>query len=147
MSVSFRPLRESDIDALGQLALRADPLGWNTQNIRDAFNSKNEILLIELDGKVIGYSVLLPTLDEAELLEIAIDPAFQGKGYGKALLKESLHLCLQRGIHRIYLEVRVSNTRARNLYNSFGFVQIGLRKGYYKTQTAREDALTMAVTL
>ena len=86
-------------------------------------------------------------LDESELLEIAVQPAMQGRGYGKALLAQAIALARRNGAVRMFLEVRESNARARKMYTSFGFEETGRRKNYYPTEDGREDAILMTAQL
>lgn len=85
-----------------------------------------------LDG--LGYArwSLVPGLDEAELLRIAVAPEARGQGLGRRLLRKSSTVLQQLGVARLLLEVRVSNTPARHLYEAEGWQYQGLRKGYYR---------------
>ncbi|MER1900114.1 ribosomal protein S18-alanine N-acetyltransferase, partial [Proteus mirabilis] len=83
-------------------------------------------------------------LDEATLFNIAIHPDYQGKGYGKALLLELIDNIERKDIATLWLEVRESNQKASNLYESIGFNSVSVRKNYYPTATGKEDAIIMA---
>lgn len=91
--------------------------------------------------RIIGYAGLLAGTGEAEVQTIAVDPAREGFGLGAALLTELLREAARRGCDDVVLEVRADNARAQELYRRFGFVQVGLRRGYY--QPANVDALVM----
>jgi len=89
-------------------------------------------------------------LDEANLLLMAIDPKYQGKGLGFQLLDQSVEL-LGDGCVMVFLEVRQSNATAIGLYEKAGFHQMGVRKNYYPADRAlfangKEDAVLMALT-
>jgi ribosomal-protein-alanine N-acetyltransferase len=77
---------------------------------------------------------------EYEVHTIGVDPDFQGHGIGRRLLGALLSLADADGA-AVFLEVRTDNTAAIGLYESEGFVTIGLRKRYYQTSGA--DAFTM----
>ncbi len=62
---------------------------------------------------------------------IAVAPERWGKGIGRALLTALLDEARRRGITAMFLEVRSDNPRARDLYQKFGFVEVGVRSGYY----------------
>jgi len=80
----------------------------------------------ELDGVVAGFAAWRGVGDgEWELLNIAVDPAFRRRGLGRALVA-----ALPAG--RTFIEVRESNAAARALYVTCGFVEWGVRRGYYK---------------
>ena len=72
-----------------------------------------------------------------------MDPQYQGQGYGKLLLTELISRLTANRAESLFLEVRVSNTRAIALYRSAGFQEISRRKGYYPTRDGREDAIVM----
>jgi ribosomal-protein-alanine N-acetyltransferase len=93
-------------------------------------------------GAVRGYLVARTAGDEAEVLDVAVDPAVRGRGIGRALLADALRGLGERGARRAYLEVRESNTVALRLYQSMGFRPVGRRRGYYRQPT--EDALVLA---
>lgn len=92
-------------------------------------------LVAEIDGAVAGFAVWRGVdVDEWELLNIAVDPAFRGRGVGRALID-----ALPAG--RVFLEVRESNAGARRLYEQCGFVAIGKRRRYY--QHPAEDGIVL----
>ena len=93
------------------------------------------------DGPVVGYAVAWHVLDEAELANLAVEPAWRRTGLGRQLLDATLEHARQRGIKRVYLEVRESNVAARRLYASRGFAEVGTRKQYYSSPV--EDALIL----
>ena len=132
----FRALTPADLEVVADLTHRADPFGWTLRNFSDAHASGNTLTVLSVDGRTAG-------IDESELLEIAVEPAMQGRGYGKALLKEVMSLARRNGAARMFLEVRESNARARKMYTSFGFEETGRRKNYYPTGNGREDAILM----
>ena len=68
----------------------------------------------------------------------------EDEGTGRALMEELFHRMQERKVRVIHLDVRLGNTPARNLYESLGFVQDGLRKGYY--DLPKEDAVLMSRT-
>ena len=127
--VAFRAMTPADLETVADLTHRADPFGWTLRNFSDAHAS--------------GIAAVMHVLDESELLEIAVQPAMQGRGYGKALLAHAIALARRNGAVRMFLEVRESNARARKMYTSFGFEETGRRKNYYPTENGREDAILM----
>jgi len=75
---------------------------------------------------------IIPEVGEAELLRIGVAPGLRRTGQGRRLLRHSQAQLARLGVHRLHLEVRISNTPARTLYESEGWVYQGLRKGYYR---------------
>ena len=94
---------------------------------------------------VVGYAVLWCVLDQGELANIAVAESHRGRGLGGRLLRMMLDLAKDRGVETVYLEVRVSNRRAAELYRRFGFEEMGARKGYY--DHPKEDAILMRLRL
>jgi ribosomal-protein-alanine acetyltransferase len=94
----------------------------------------------ELEGRVAGYIVFQRVSDgETEILNLAVDPSCRRRGVASALLRA----VLERSPGRVWLEVRVSNTAARNLYRKFGFTEAGIRQNYYANP--REDGIVMTL--
>ncbi len=141
--VAFRAMTPADLEAVADLTRRADPFGWTLRNFSDAHASGNTLTVLTVDGVTSGIAAVMHVLDESELLEIAVQPAMQGRGYGKALLAQAIALARRNGAVRMFLEVRESNARARKMYTSFGFEETGRRKNYYPTEDGREDAILM----
>jgi ribosomal-protein-alanine N-acetyltransferase len=92
---------------------------------------------------MLGYAVLMLAVDEAEVLDIAIDAQRQRQGWGRKLLEEMMVLARRHAMRSLVLEVRASNLAAISLYRNSGFVDIGLRRDYYQTENGREDAILM----
>lgn len=145
--VAFRAMTPADLEVVADLTHRADPFGWTLRNFSDAHASGNTLTVLTVDGVTTGIAAVMHVLDESELLEIAVQPAMQGRGYGKALLAQAIALARRNGAVRMFLEVRESNARARKMYTSFGFEETGRRKNYYPTENGREDAILMTAQL
>jgi len=100
-------------------------------------------VLLEGDS-VVGYFYAQNIVGEVTLLNIAVAPDCQGKGLGRKLLDEFINFCQQKSADSIWLEVRQSNTRAVNLYESAGFNEVDRRTDYYPAEHGREDAIIMS---
>jgi ribosomal-protein-alanine N-acetyltransferase len=105
------------------------------------------ILVAELDTMtpptIAGFAAFRRVRDEAELRNMAVDPAHQRQGLGRALLAEGQKRLLERGVRQIHLEVRASNVSAQRLYFSVGFSLRARRRDYYNNP--REDALVLSL--
>ena len=107
------------------------------------------ILVAELEtmtpAKVLGFAAFCRIIDEAELRNIAVDPAHYHQGVGSAILAEGRRRLLEAGAKRVFLEVRQSNKAALALYYSAGFGLHSQRKDYY--HDPREDAYVLSLEL
>ncbi len=96
--------------------------------------------------ELLGYWVAMPGVDEMHLLNITVAPAWQGRGLAVAMLDRLVALCRARALQQLWLEVRVSNERARQVYRRYGFAEVGRRRAYYPVQQGpREDAVLMSL--
>jgi ribosomal-protein-alanine N-acetyltransferase len=107
------------------------------------------ILVAELDTmtppKIVGFAAFHRVIDEAELRNMAVDPAHQRQGTGRELLAEGCRRLLEQGAKQIYVEVRASNMPAQRLYYSAGFGLCSRRRDYYNDP--REDGLVLSLKL
>ncbi len=147
MMLTFRAVTTQDLETVAPLIHRADPFGWTMQNLQSALASGWTVTAAEAEGSIVGCAVVMQVIDEAELLEIAVDPVHQGKGFGKALLAQVLAAARARAVRLMRLEVRIGNERALKMYEKAGFKRVGLRRGYYPTAAGREDAVLMDADL
>jgi ribosomal-protein-alanine N-acetyltransferase len=100
--------------------------------------------VVTLDKEIIGYGIVMLSPGEAHILNICVDPDYQGKGLGRFLLRHLVKKSKQTDIDMVLLEVRRSNVNAQLLYQSEGFHELGVRKGYYPADDGREDAIILA---
>ncbi len=96
-------------------------------------------------GELQGFAIAWYVMDEGELANLAVGPETRRRGIGQALLDAVTTDALGRGTSALYLEVRESNSAARQLYQAAGFEQVGRRKRYYRQP--EEDALILRRTL
>lgn len=94
------------------------------------------------DSRVIGFTISQLVADELTLHNIAVDPDFQGQGFGYKLMQDLLDYAEKKHCV-VFLEVRVSNAAAIRLYEGNGFDTVGRRVNYYPAADGREDALVM----
>lgn len=136
-----------DIDAVLRVEHRAFTAPWSRQAFLGELvdNRLARYIVLEYDGRIVGYGGLWLILDEGHVTNIAVDPDFRGRKLGDKLLRSLMSMCVASGGRKMTLEVRVSNHVAQNLYRKYGFEKVGVRKGYYTDN--REDALIMWVDL
>ncbi|MBY5949255.1 ribosomal protein S18-alanine N-acetyltransferase [Photobacterium rosenbergii] len=143
MTHNIVTLAPHHLDDVWRIEQAAHAFPWAESLIRKEPNKLALNCGLEIDGQLVGYCFGQLVAGEATLLNIAIDPACQGKGYGKILLEGFIELVGQQKGEEVWLEVRESNTRAYQLYESLGFNEINRREGYYPADNGREDALIM----
>lgn len=90
---------------------------------------------------VVGWGGIWCVADEAEIASVCVDPAYRRLGGGTKLLQTLLRQARLSGAQNVYLEVRISNQAAQELYRCAGFECIGVRKRYYTNPS--EDAVLM----
>ena len=140
-------IREMEIDDLSQVmeienATFAVP--WTEMGYFSFLMREDTLFLVaEEEGKILGYCGLLMVLDEGDITNVAVEKSRRGQGIGEALVRELADRAARRGIALLHLEVRQSNQAARGLYRKLGFLEDGLRKGYY--EEPREDAVLMTL--
>jgi len=108
-------------------------------------NPVSNVWAIMSESVLLGYLCFWMVQEEMQLLDLAVHPRYRGLGHGTFLLTKMIDHGFSRGISRIWLEVRVSGSTARKLYEKFGFLEIGRRKHYYTDP--REDAIIMSLGL
>ena len=143
----FRPMTESDLDAVMAIAPHIYSHPWTRGNFVDSLASGYSAWVL-LDGaKIIGYSLMMLVLDEAHLLNLSIAKAYQKRGLGRLLLEHMIANARQHGAANMFLEVRPSNISAIALYENIGFNEMAIRRGYYPAHNGREDAVLMGLAL
>ena len=143
----MRAMTLADVDTVLNIEQAVQAYPWTYGNFTDALNHGYECCVDEHGGEIRGYAVLMPVLEEAELLNIAVAAGQQRKGLGRLMLHEILSTARKKNTRRVFLEVRPSNTAALALYRSVGFAAIGVRRGYYQNASGNEDAMMMACDL
>lgn len=147
MSPALREMHLADLDAVMRIEQGVHAHPWTRGNFTDALNSGYVCKVYEADGKMLGYFIFMPAVDEIQLLNISIASAHQRKGLGRMLMEETMKIARGMNMQRVLLEVRPSNVAALGLYRKAGFSQIGLRRGYYPAGNEREDAVVMECVL
>ena len=143
----LREMILADVDAIMYIEQTVHAHPWTRGNFTDALNSDSICKVYEAEGEMLGYLVLMPAVDEVQLLNISIAAEHQRKGLGRRLLGEAMKMACGMSMRRMLLEVRPSNVAALGLYRDAGFHEIGLRRGYYPSDNGREDAIVMECLL
>lgn len=138
---------EGDVSAVARLERDTFSSPWRPETFLRVMEGKGtEIWVAEVEDEgLVGYAVMWCVLDHGELANLAIDPGHRNRGLGSLLLDRVIERAGVRGVRNLYLEVRVSNERAADLYERKGFREIGRRRNYY--ERPREDARVLAMRL
>lgn len=138
----IRKMTESDLDQVADIAAQVFTRPWSRQGFLEALPMENACFLVaDRDGIILGYCGMYMAADEGEIINVAVKPEFQRQKTADKLIGALLEESRKNGVHRLFLEVRVSNQAAICLYEKHGFVRQGIRKDFYKE--IREDAYVM----
>ena len=150
MTVQITEMTADDVEAVYEIEKSSFNNPWSLEDIRKTIDEEygyiyKPYVAKDENGNICGFVIVMIVSDEAEIADIAVDPASRGIGIGKLLLCYALDYAKSYGITNIYLEVRETNEVAKSLYISSGFEPVGVRRNYYKNPT--EDAIVMKNTL
>lgn len=139
-SFLIRPAVVDDVDAVAAIEAEAFSNPWHPHTFRSLIQRNRALITVAEapGGEILGYSVAWWVQDQAELANLAVKVENQGRGIGSALLDRVLLDLGREGVEGLFLEVRMSNEGALALYRSRGFIQVAVRKDYYRNP--REDA-------
>lgn len=143
MSIGLRRLELGDLAAIERIERASYPAPWSRSMFASelAKQSSLSIAAVAPDGQLVGYLVLSRYVDAWHVMNVAVDPSYRRRGIASAMLHHLFEVTRDDAERGYTLEVRVSNLAAIGLYESFGFVSRGVRRGYYTDN--REDAVIM----
>ena len=141
----IRKMTLDDLEQVVAIDQVSFSLPWPARSFRFELtdNEASRCWVADLDGRVIAMLVGWFIVDELHVATIATHPEFRSQGIGREILLYSLRAAKEEGAVKSFLEVRESNEIAQTMYRSFGFVEDGRRKGYYKDNG--EDAILMSL--
>ena len=127
---------------------------WSETNFTDSLRAGYQAQLLTggraPQAELLAYFVAMKGVDEVHLLNITVAPAFQRQGWAHVML-DALGLWARgQDAQWLWLEVRVGNLRARSVYESHGFREVGMRRNYYPANASHprgEDAIVMSLAL
>lgn len=142
-AVQFKPMATQHLETVAAIehVLQYDP--WSMAQFEQSIQSGHWAWVALYEGHVVAYAVVMPTVDEAELLLIGVTPEHQRQGIAQQLLCYVEQDARAKRCSVMHLEVRESNTAAQELYKGAGYRSVGLRKNYYKTSTAEKEAAVL----
>ena len=146
MIALIRPASFDDISSIVEIENKTNRMPWSKAQFLSSMEVGHYSVVMHKDSDILGFAIYSPIIPESHLLNIAIDPAYQGKGLGDKLLQQIILQNRTIGVKTISLEVRVSNLPAINLYEKRGFHKDAIRPDYY-SGSPKEDALLMSLKI
>ena len=145
--VDVRDMTHDDLPLVSDIERRSYDFPWSHGVFRDCILAGYSCLVLQHGGEVVGYAVLSIAAAEAHILNLCVDPAFRGLGYGERLLDEMVDCARRAEANAVFLEVRPSNSNALALYRKKGFTKIAKRPAYYQSKAGREDADVLSLVI
>ncbi len=148
----FEAMTSEWLEAVARVEKSAYEQPWSQGNFDDSVKAGYQAQVLSAgvhpNAELIAYFVAMKGVDEVHLLNITVAPAYQRQGWALVMLDALLIWSRAQGAQWLWLEVRVSNLRAKSLYERYGFREVGLRRNYYPALAGgREDALVMSFAL
>lgn len=152
LEAQFEAMTPAWLDAVLRVEQSAYSQPWTQGNFLDSLNAGYQAQLLTAgnapDARLLGYFVAMKGVDEVHLLNITVAPEHQRQGWARIMLDGLALWSRAQGAQWLWLEVRVSNARAKAVYESYGFRHVGTRRNYYPAgASAREDAVVMSLAL
>ena len=157
IEAQFEPMTPAWLAAVAAIERSAYAYPWTLGNFSDSIHAGYQAQLLTGGAPnpvLLGYFVAMKGVDETHLLNITVAPLHQGRGWAPVMLDGLAIWSRGQGAQWLWLEVRVSNARAKLVYERYGFRAVGLRRGYYPEGgvgllggSAREDAVVMSLKL
>ena len=140
--IKIRPLIKEDIPAVATLDALCFSVPFTEKALNELFlNTSWHFFVATENDTVVGYISFYCILDETEIVNVCVMPELRGKGIGRALTNRAIDFSRENNGSKVMLEVRKSNAPAIKLYESIGFIPVGVSKNHYKLPT--EDAILM----
>ncbi len=146
-TINFEVLRLERKHLEDVAALEADCFSepWSRQSLELLVTEQALGAVVCCNGRAVAYGGMMTVLDEGQITNVAVLPAYRRQGLGRAVLEKLCSLAEERGLRELSLEVRISNLPAISMYEQNGFVIAGKRRGFYRDPL--EDAYVMLKSL
>ena len=142
-AVEIRPMHDLDVPVIVAIERAAYQFPWSEGIFRDCLRVGYVCRVVDIGGDMAGYGIMSVGAGEAHILNVCIAAEYRGRGLARKVLQYLLDRARAAGMYEAFLEVRPSNTTAAHLYQSMGFEQVGIRRGYYQATVGREDAAVL----
>lgn len=139
--IEFVLMEKRHLDGLVKVEEECFNSGYAKNTFEKELENKIAIYFVaEENGEVLGYAGMWNICGSADIMNVGVLKKNRCMGIAQRLLSAIEDYCLGNNVFEINLEVRKSNTPARNLYKKLGYNEIDVRKGYYD---GKEDAVIM----
>ena len=145
--LAIRTMVEADVPSVVAIERAAYQFPWSEGIFRDCLRVGYVCRVATAGDEIIGYGVMSVGAGEAHILNLCVNAHFRCRGVGRHMLEYLVERARAAGMAEAFLEVRPSNTAAIRLYQSMGFEQVGIRRGYYQAIGGREDASVLKLSL
>jgi [ribosomal protein S18]-alanine N-acetyltransferase len=142
-TAAIRPMTDADVRTVASLERAAYQFPWSEGIFRDCLRVGYCCRIIDVADEAVGYGILSMGAGEAHILNLCVRGDLRCRGFGRRMLEYLLDRSREAGMLEAFLEVRPTNLSAIRLYQSIGFQQIGVRRGYYQAVNGREDAAVL----
>ena len=143
----IRSMGERDVEMVVDIESAAYDFPWNAGIFSECMRAGYVCRVCFSNVELVGYGIMSLGAGECHIMNLCVDPAQHGNGYGSLLMADLLAIAGRSNAHIAFLEVRTSNRRAHALYQHLGFNEVGVRKNYYPARKGREDAYVLAKTM
>lgn len=126
-----------DLDRLAEIEAMTFEHGWTRENLRKEISASFSVVLVaEVENEIAGYISAWKITGEIQINRLAVIADYRRRGIARRLIEALIQNCKMTAPYKILLEVREKNLAARALYGSVGFIENGIRKGYYRNDNA-----------
>ena len=141
--MTVRRMTLGDVDYIYAIECASFHTPWSRESFVSEMTTNKcaRYMVAEENGRAVAYAGAWLVLEEGHITNIAVAEEYRRQGLGRAVTRALMQYASNLGVQYMTLEVRRSNMAARHLYESLGFVQLGVRKGYY--EDTGEDGLLM----
>lgn len=140
--IVIREMTAEDVDAVAAMESEIFTAPWKKEDFADiVYKDDRGCVVAQKAGEIIGCVVYHNIVGDVDITNVQVKEGFRGQGIAKGLMEAAMDKARTIGGTSFTLEVRESNSAAKALYRSLGFVQEGIRRGFY--EDPREDAVIM----
>jgi [ribosomal protein S18]-alanine N-acetyltransferase len=150
LRIKFRRMEIDDLEKVSELDYLSFSLPWPKSSFKFEIeqNPTSRCWVAEtISGNsnpiIVGMIVVWFIIDETHIATFAVHPDYRKQKIAQRLLAHALIDAYQSGAKKVFLEVRKGNVAARSLYEKFGFIEVGIRPGYYSDN--KEDAVMLNI--